>query len=76
VDRFSPVRLRAGRLLDRLLGDWWAPSRTVAAFVLLVIIGLVAVIGLTLGPLAAVIVVAAGAAMRLCCDPPHGDRPA
>jgi hypothetical protein len=57
--------------LDQLLGDWWAPSRRVAAGVLVAIIGLVATIALTLGPTNAVLVVAAGGAMRMCCDPPR-----
>lgn len=71
ANRLAPVRRRAARLLDQLLGDWWAPSRKVAALVLLLIIGLVGIIALTLGPVSAGLVVAAGAAMRLCCDPPR-----
>jgi hypothetical protein len=67
VDWRVPVRQRVGRLLDLLVGDWWAPNRRVAAAVLLVILGLLVLIGFTLGPTVAVLVVAAGAAMRIGC---------
>jgi hypothetical protein len=62
-----PARARAGRLLDLVVGDWWAPNRRVAAAVLVVVLCLVGVIALTLGVTAALVVVAVGATMRVCC---------
>lgn len=65
--RHAPVRLKAARLLDLLLGDWWAPSRRVAAGVLALIIALLGVISYTLGPPVAGLVVGVLVVIRLLC---------
>lgn len=70
VTRHTPVRVKAARLLDLLLGDWWAPSRRVAAGVLALIIVLLGVISYTLGPVVGALVIGALVVIRLLCRCP------